>query len=66
MAAWDFKEGGSLMGSMVVVPLDIHKEFSRAVAMGPDGGILSDERADSNLKCNGGEGGGRVSAGDVW
>ena len=32
------------MGSIAVVPLDIHKRFSRAVTMGADREILSDEK----------------------
>jgi hypothetical protein len=32
-------------GSVAVVSLDLHKQFSMAVAMGPDGGILDDRRA---------------------
>ena len=31
------------MGSMAVVPLDIHKKFSKAVSMGADGEVLCDE-----------------------
>ena len=32
------------MGSIAVVPLDIHKRFSGGVSMGPGGEVLSDER----------------------